>query len=319
MADRDRLRRFRGAGGQPGALIEVIGLLLWFVLFTRLHSAAGKDIAAATSHALSLQSVERTLHINIERSTNGWLVGHVVLGHLAAYLYRLYYAALLSVLLWVYVRHGEVYRKVRRVLVAMMVLILPVYWAVPMSPPRFALPGVVDIVARYDLLGGDASQHTGSGQNHYSAMPSLHVGWSLWCAYAVWSALRGTHPRLALLSYIFPLLMTLDVLATGNHYVLDVAGSVVLLACSIAAASLWDRLSRVPRGHMPVVMARQLSSGPPADVTDAQPCDRRWNELEEDDRLGRRAVRGLGGDRAALGFGRRRQAGDRILDRDPPH
>ena len=35
----------------------------------------------------------------------------------------------------------------------------------------------------------------------------------------------------------FPLLMTADVVATGNHYVLDVVGSVVLVAASVAVAS----------------------------------------------------------------------------------
>jgi hypothetical protein len=232
----------QGVGGRPGALVEVIGLLLWFLLFTRLHSAAGKDIAAATANALALQSTEHAVHIDIERSANDWLAGHLVLSHLAVYLYRLYYAVIAGVLLWVFIRHADVYRKVRRTLVAMMVFILPVYWAVPMSPPRLALPGVVDIVAMYDILG-HASRDTGNGQNHYSAMPSLHVGWSLWCAYAVWSALRVAHPRLALLSWIFPLLMAADVLATGNHYVLDVAGSIVLLAVSIVAASMWGRLA----------------------------------------------------------------------------
>ena len=84
-------------------------------------------------------------------------------------------------------------------------------------------------------------------------MPSLHVGLSLWCAYAVWSVLRVEHPRQALLWWMFPLLMAADVLATGNHYVLDVAGSIVLLAVSIVAASMWGgraehrRRARPPR------------------------------------------------------------------------
>ncbi len=226
----------------------MIGLPLWFLLFTRLHSAAGKDVQAATANALALQSTEHALHMDIERSANHWLVGHLVLSHLAVYLYRLYYAVIAGVLLWVFIRHADVYRKVRRTLVVMMVLILPVYWAVPVSPPRFALPGIVDVVAAYDILSG-VSRNTGNGQNHYSAMPSLHVGWALWCAYAVWSALRAAHPRLALLSWIFPLFMAADVLATGNHYVLDVAGSIVLLATSIAAAAMWGRLAE--RGARP--------------------------------------------------------------------
>jgi membrane-associated phospholipid phosphatase len=157
------------------------------------------------------------------------------------YLYRLYYAIVAGVLLWVFVRHADVYRKVRRTMVAMTVLVLPVYWAAPMSPPRLALPGAVDIVARYDMLGR-AAQEAWTRPSHLTAMPSLHVGWSLWCAYAVWTALRGTRPRLALLSWLFPLLMAADVLATGNHYVLDIAGSIGLLAVSIVAASMWGFL-----------------------------------------------------------------------------
>lgn len=232
----------RGVDGRPGALVEVIGLLLWFVLFTYVHSALGKDITVATANALALQSTEHAVHIDIERSANDWLAGHPVLSHLAVYLYRLYYPVIAGALLWVFVRHADVYRKVRRAMVAMMVLVLPVYWAAPMSPPRFALPGVVDIVAMYDIVGHGA-RDTGNGPNNYSAMPSLHVGWSLWCAYTVWTALRVAHPRLALLSWIFPLLMTADVIGTGNHYVLDVAGSIVLLSLAVVAASMWGRLA----------------------------------------------------------------------------
>ncbi len=232
---------FRGVGGRPGVLNELILLLFWFLLFTRLDAAVGKDLAAANAHALALQSMEHAMHIDIERSANGWMVENLILSHLAVYLYRLYYAVIAGTLLWAFIRHADVYRKVRRAMIAMMVLVLPVYWAVPMSPPRSALPGTVDIVARYDILD-HASQQSWTNPSHYTAMPSMHVGWSLWCAYAVWSALRGAHPRLALLSWLFPLLMAADVLATGNHYVLDIMGSIVLLAVSIGTSSMWGYL-----------------------------------------------------------------------------
>ncbi|WP_051366341.1 phosphatase PAP2 family protein [Hamadaea tsunoensis] len=224
------------------ALVELVLLLLWFLLFTRLAAALGKDPAAADANALALQSAEHAVHIDIERSANGWLAGNPVLGRLAVYLYRLYYVAVAGVLLWVFVRHRDAYRRVRRTMVAMTVLVLPVYWAVPMAPPRSALPGAVDLVARYDILG-QASRAAWTHPSHYTAMPSLHVGWALWCAYALWSALRGTHPRLALVSWSFPLLMAADVLGTANHYVLDIVGSMTLLAVSIAAAALWGRLA----------------------------------------------------------------------------
>lgn len=230
-------------GGRPAPLVEVAGLLLVILLFSWLHAIAGKDVAAATANALALQSIERALHLDIELRANQWLTEHPSLIQLAVYYYRLYYLAIIGVLVWVYVRHADVYIKVRRTLVAMLVLVLPVFWALPMSPPRFALPGVVDIIAGHDLLGGHASRGIENGQNLYSAMPSMHVGWSLWCAYAAWYALRASHPRLALLSWIFPLGMTAVVLITGNHYVLDIAGSAVLLAVSIAVVSVWGHLT----------------------------------------------------------------------------
>jgi hypothetical protein len=254
----------RGAGERPGVLLEPILLLIWFLLFTRLDAAVGKDLATANTNALTLQSAEHALHVDIERSANGWLAGNAALSQLAVYLYRLYYLVVAGVLLWVFIRHAEVYRKVRRTMVAMMILVLPVYWAVPMSPPRLALPGAVDIVARHDILD-QAARRSWTSPSHYTAMPSLHVGWALWCAYAVWSALRRTHPRLALLAWWFPLLMAADVFATGNHYVLDVAGSIALLAISVVTASLWGRLG--PRRRHAI--SRQPADAGPARGLDA--------------------------------------------------
>ncbi|MFB9186217.1 phosphatase PAP2 family protein [Dactylosporangium sucinum] len=222
-------------------LVEVVIVGLAVLVFSSVHAAVGTSATAAAANARALQAVQRALHLDVERSANAWLVEHPALIQPAVYCYRLYYAALLGVLVWVFVRHCEVYPTVRRTLVAMALLVLPVYWAVPMSPPRFAMPGIVDIVAEHDLFGSQASRDLGNGQNHFSAMPSMHVGWSLWCAYAVWVALRATHPRAALLAWVFPLVMTAVVLTTGNHYVLDVAGSVVLLALAVGAASVWSR------------------------------------------------------------------------------
>jgi len=244
LIERVRSSALVGRGrGRPAAFVEVALLLLWFLLFPRAHAAAGQDLDAATANAEALQSVERSLHVTIERAANQWLTEHPVLILPAVYYYRLYYAVIAGALLWLFIRHADVYVKARRTLLVMSAIVLPIVWALPMSPPRFAMPGIVDIVAEHDIFGSLASRGAGGGQNSYSAMPSLHVGWSAWCAYAVWSALRADHPRLALVPWLFPLVMVADVLTTGNHYVLDIAGSGVLLAVSIAAAALCGRIA----------------------------------------------------------------------------
>ncbi len=234
-------RRDVAPGRVRAALPEAILLVLVLLAFTRLHAAVGTDVAAATDNARALQSVEHRLHLDIELATNRWLTGREALIVPAVLVYRLYYAVLLGVLLWVFLRHVDVYPHVRRVFVAMTGLALLVFWALPMSPPRFALAGVVDIVADHDLLGSQTSRDV----HNFSAMPSLHVGWSAWAAYAAWYALRRAHPRGALLAWVFPMVMVADVLATGNHYLLDVVGSAVLLAASIAVARVCGRLAEL--------------------------------------------------------------------------
>jgi hypothetical protein len=224
------------------ALTESLVLVLVILTFTRLHAAVGTDVAAATDNAHALQSLEHRLHLNVELTANRWLAGHEALVTPAVILYRTYYAVLIGALLWVFLRHLDVYRQVRRTLVAMAGLALLVYWVAPVSPPRFAEAGVVDLVAEHDLLGSHAFREA----NNLSAMPSLHVGWSALAAYAVWCAVRARHPRGALLAWAFPLVMVADVVATGNHYVLDVLGSAVLLLVSIALAAVWRHLVRAP-------------------------------------------------------------------------
>jgi membrane-associated phospholipid phosphatase len=223
-----------------------------FLVFSRAHNLLGADRAAAWANALSLQGIERRIGVDIELSANQWLAAEPTWITAAVLTYRLYYVPLVIVLLWVLLRHSEIYPQVRNTVIAMAALALLVYWLVPMSPPRFALAGVVDIAAEHDLVGGDPSRDLSNGQNHFSAMPSLHVGWSALCAYAAWLALRKTHPKLSLLPWLFPLLMVCVVITTGNHYVLDVVGSAILLVASIAAALAFEQLRarrhRRPRG-----------------------------------------------------------------------
>jgi hypothetical protein len=229
-------------GERPALPAELLILGVAVLLFARVHASVGLDVSVATANARHLQWLERAMHVDVEATANQWLVGRPGLAVAAAYLYRLYYAVFVGVLAWAWLRHPHTYVKARRTLLAMGVIALLVYWAVPMSPPRFSLPGIVDVVTQHDIFGGRAQQAGGAGP--YSAMPSMHVGWSAWCAHTVRTALRPTRPYLAWTAWLFPTLMTLVVIGTGNHYVLDVVGSALLLTVCVLATSLPPRWRR---------------------------------------------------------------------------
>jgi hypothetical protein len=104
---------------RPAIFAEVAMLALGSLLFSRLHAVVGTNRSAATGNARHLQSVERSLHRNVELTANRWLVEHPALIPPVVNCYRLYYAVLLGVLIWVYVCHPEVYRQVRRSLLGL--------------------------------------------------------------------------------------------------------------------------------------------------------------------------------------------------------
>ena len=60
--------------------------------------------------------------------------------------------------------------------------------------------------------------------NQYAAMPSLHIGWSTWCAVAVWPLLRrrwsGGHAAV-------PDATLFCIIVTGNHFWIDGVGGLL--------------------------------------------------------------------------------------------
>jgi hypothetical protein len=84
--------------------------------------------------------------------------------------------------------------------------------------------------------------------NQYAAMPSLHIGWSSWSAFALYPIARRWRWRIALLLY--PAATLFGIVVTGNHYWIDGLGGLMALTAGFAlgwvvhTANRW-RLTRV--------------------------------------------------------------------------
>jgi membrane-associated phospholipid phosphatase len=124
------------------------------------------------------------------------------------------------------------YREVRSSMMAALTLAALVFALYPVAPPRL-IPrfGIADVVG---MAGHDVGSTHGIRFNPSAAMPSMHVGWSLLVALGVARALL---PRgLRWLALLHPLLMTWAVVATGNHYVLDVVAGVAISLAGLAVS-----------------------------------------------------------------------------------
>ena len=63
--------------------------------------------------------------------------------------------------------------------------------------------------------------------NQYAAMPSLHIGWSTWCALAMWQLTRKRWARVLIVLY--PVVTLFCIVVTANHYWIDAVGGLLAL------------------------------------------------------------------------------------------
>ena len=106
--------------------------------------------------------------------------------------------------------------------------------------------GFSDVVASTHAFG---SWHTGalaSAANQLAAMPSLHMAWAAWCAVVLWRLSPRVWVRA--LALLYPCVTAFAVLATGNHYVLDVLAGLATLAAAMLIEAAILRKSAHPRG-----------------------------------------------------------------------
>jgi PAP2 superfamily protein len=225
-----------GRARRPHALLELGLLALLYVGYSGARLLTGASMNTATAHAYDLLHIEDLLHLDVERYANQALDASPVLALLGSYWYSLlHYVVTPAVLLWAYRARPVHYRRVRNALVAGTAIGLAGFTLLPMAPPRM-LPGYVDTLAttaQHGWWGGDASAPRGLGAltNQLAAMPSLHVGWALWCAWVVYTLTRRTWIRV--LAVLYPIGTTLVVIGTANHYLLDAVAGVAVMIVGI--------------------------------------------------------------------------------------
>jgi len=223
------VRRARSARG-----IQEIALLasLW-VVYSVSRLVAVDDLVVARGRAADILHLEQVMHLDVESWLNQALTPITPVAVSMSFWYAtLHYLVTPAVLAFLYVRHRADYPRARNAIVLGSAIGLVCYLLIPTAPPRL-MPGAgyLDALARtadVGWWGGDASAPAGLGHitNELAAMPSLHVGWTVWVAWAVW---RRTNLVGRILACAYVVGTTFVVVATGNHWILDaVAGAAVV-------------------------------------------------------------------------------------------
>lgn len=221
----ERIRAVR----RPKWWQEVALIAVGYWLYSLVRNAVPSHEIAATNRAVDLFSFERMMHIDIEKSLNT-LVAHTSwLAYACDYYYAtLHFVVTIGVLVWLYMKHPLRYRSLRSVMFAMNIVALIGFWTWALAPPRMLVnEGFVDTILKFGIWGSWGSSGVDSASNQFAAMPSLHIGWSLWCAIVIVSL--STRRWVRVLGVLYPFATLFVILGTANHFLLDAAGGVAVL------------------------------------------------------------------------------------------
>jgi hypothetical protein len=211
------------------AVREIALLSSVFVFYELGRHLVRHRAGLAFSDADTILSVERTLPLPSEAWLQNLMLHSEPLTRAANVFYvSVHFPATVAFLVWMWVCRPQAYTWARSVLVTVTMVALLLHVTFPLAPPRM-LPheGFVDTMAVYgpSAYGGSTQTVT----NQFAAMPSLHAAWAIVVGLALVTVL-GTRWRWA--AALHPVITVLVVVATANHYWLDVlaAGALVLLA-----------------------------------------------------------------------------------------
>src|SRR5437773_5979725 len=211
-------------------------LLIWFGFLAAYQAARGvadRDPTRAFESGWRVIDLEQRLTGLRELTFQGWTQSSHFLAELVSWTYwNSEFTVIGIALLWVYLRRNAAFTRFRNTILLANVLGLIGYVFLPVAPPRmFGAIGFDDTLSQ---IGG---LNHGSGlielaSNPYAAMPSLHAADALIAGVTLAYVCRN---RIAKLAWaLWPAWVWFSVMATANHFWLDVVAGVGVALVALA-------------------------------------------------------------------------------------
>lgn len=216
-----------------------VQMSIWFVFLLAYQVARGladRDPTRAFGNALRVIGFEERAWGLYELTAQRVVDSSYLLAKLATWTYwNSEFTVISLTLLFVYLRRHWAFTRFRNAILATNVLGLLGYVLMPTAPPRmFPGYGFVDTLSRVSPGFNHESSLIQLASNPYAAMPSLHAADAL--VVGVTMAWVCRHRIVKLLWAIWPAWVSFTVVATANHYWLDVLVGVGVALVGLALA-----------------------------------------------------------------------------------
>ncbi len=240
---------------------ELLIVAIFYGIYTMIRNQFGSALVNGVdvplhsfTNAVRVIRIERALGLYHEESIQDFFLPYTwLIETMNTYYGTAHFFVTLGVFILLFKRRPDVFGQWRNTLAAMTGLAIIGFVLFPLMPPRLLdapCPsatggfggaciehelrnyngatnfGYVDTIAEF---GGPWAFNEGpaaSLSNQYAAMPSLHIGWSTWCVFALWPLAKKRWKRIVL--FLYPTTTLFCIVVTGNHFWLDGLGGLVV-------------------------------------------------------------------------------------------
>lgn len=144
----------------------------------------------------------------------------------------------LGVAVWVYFYRRRFFAPLRNLVIVTNIFALFIYESFPVAPPRMTTdlffnghPFVFEDTIHGIVSTGGKIVGNSTPYNEFSAMPSVHMAWAVIAGGALILLARPLAARLC--GAIYPFLMLVAIVVTGNHYLLDAGGALLVVGLAV--------------------------------------------------------------------------------------
>lgn len=212
---------------------EVLYIGIFYAVYTAIRNTQGSERVGeihAFNNAKRIISFERWIGLYHEETFQDFfLPARSLVKAMNVYYGSFHFIVTIAALVWCYRSMPGRYPRIRNTLMWTTGLALIGFFFFPLMPPRL-MPESYGFVDTLATIGGLWSFESGPIQrvsNQYAAMPSLHVGWALWCSVVFWPIARHGVVRALVIGY--PMLTMFAIIVTGNHWWMDGMGGLLVL------------------------------------------------------------------------------------------
>jgi hypothetical protein len=229
--------RVRDVLARRDAAAQIAVVLGAFAAYEVARHAMEPNWAQAFATARRIESVEQVLGLAWEQSLQrAFLAIPDLMQALNVFYFVGHFVFTGIFFVWLYRRSWDGFRSFRDAFLIATAISVVVHYVFPTAPPRLAGVGLEDTLLV--LSGIDiGSQTSAAYSNPVAAVPSLHAAYALGVGIGVIRYGRSTLARLA--GVVYPPLVLLTIVVTGNHFVLDAVAGIAVLGAGFLVVRWW--------------------------------------------------------------------------------